>query len=215
MKKFQDLYIDLNGQSIEILIEQLTQNCGDNWKRAFEREENAKYLNEKAFAFEYIGNDLSQAGLTLFEKEQGIWHVPNIVPIHSSQLSTDEYNKLLIDFKESLINPIVQKNSIHIELTKDEVFIEDIVGYDAANALKQFSILANKSTGYSHPCDEKRWFKFLVQAQKSGKRLYLDILIATLIEQGWSEEWAYKLASQFEYSEELLDFINNEELEGA
>ena len=215
MKKFQDLYIDLNGQSIEILIEQLTQNCGDNWRRAFEREENAKYFNEKAFAFEYIGNALPKAGLTVFEKEQGIWYVPNIVPVSPGQLSTNEYNKLLVNFKETLIEPGIRETSISIELTKDEVFIEDILGEDAANALKQFSVSANKSTGYSHPCDEKRWFRFLIAAQKSGKRLYSDILEATLIEQGWSEEWAYKLASQFEYSEELLDFIKNEELEGA
>ncbi|MCX7067949.1 MAG: hypothetical protein NTW85_09695 [Methylococcales bacterium] len=211
MKIFQNLYIDLNGHDIDSFIEQLTKNCGKNWKRAFEREENARYFNEKAFSFEYIGgNSLPNAGLTLFENEKGIWYVPNIIPIEIGELSVDEYNKLLIDFKISLVEPAIQNTSINVELTKDQVFLEDVVGKEATEALKRFSKLANKSTGYSHGCDEKRWFEFLLAAQKSGKQLYSDILEATLREQGWSEEWAHKLASQFEYGEKLLDFVSGE-----
>lgn len=215
MKTFRNLNIDLNGHDIESFIEQLTQNCGENWKRAFEREENAKYFKEKAFCFEYKGNnELPAAGLTLFENDEGTWYVPNIVPIESSQLSIDEYNKLLIDFKNSLIDPVAQKTSIRVELTTDKVFLEDIVGKEAADALKIFSGCANKSTGNSHPCDKKRWFEFLLAAKestkKSEKKLYSDILEATLIEQGWSEEWADKLALDFEYSQDLLDFVTGE-----
>lgn len=209
MKTFQNLFIDLNGYDIESFIEQVTKSCGRNWKRAFDREENAKYFNEKAFAFEYIGeNSLPNAGLTLFEKNPGVWYVPNIVPIESGQLSIDEYNKLLIDFKESLVSPAVQNTPIKVELTKDQVFLEDIVGKDAADALKRFSSGANKSTGHSHPCDKRRWFEFLLAAQKSGKELYSDVLEATLIEQGWSEEWAHDLALEFEHDQDLLDYAN-------
>jgi len=209
MKTFQNLYIVLNGHDIENFIEQITKNCGRSWKRAFEREENAKYFNEKAFAFEYTGeNGLPNAGLTLFEKDPGVWYVPNIVPIESGQLSIDEYNKILIDFKSSLVDPAVQNTAIKVELTKDQVFLEDIVGKEAADALKRFSSAANKSTGHSHPRDEERWFEFLLVTQKSKKELSFDVLEATLIEQGWSEEWAHDLACEFEYSEKLLDFAN-------
>lgn len=207
MKTFQNLYIDLNGYDIESFIAQLTKNCGSNWKRAVEREENAKYFGEKAFAFEYVGeNGLPNAGLTLFEKDQGVWYVPNIVPIESGQLSIDEYNKILIDFKSSLVDPAVQNTPIDVELTKSEVFLEDIVGKEAADALKRFSFAANKSTGHSHPCDEKRWFEFLLAILKSEKEPSFDLLKTTLMEQGWSEEWAHDLACEFEYSEKLLDF---------
>jgi hypothetical protein len=207
MKIFQNLYIDLNGYDIDSFIGQLTKNCGEKWKRAFEREENAKYFNEKAFAFEFIGkNGLPNAGLTLFEKDQGVWYVPNIVPIKFGQLSIDEYNELLIDFKSSLVEPAVQNTPIDVELTKDQVFLVDIVGKEAAEALKRFSSLANKSTGHSHPCDEKRWFEFLLATLKSEKEPSFDLLKATLMEQGWSEEWAHDLACEFEYSEKLLDF---------
>ncbi len=207
MKIFQNLYINLNGYDIDVFIEQLTKNCGGNWKRSFEREENAKYFGEKAFCFECLGeNGLQNAGLTLFENDKGIWYVPNIIPISSNQLSIDEYNKILFDFKRFLVDPAVQNTSIKIELTKSEVFFEDIAGKEAADALKRFSFAANKSTGHSHPCDEERWFTFLLAAQKSKKELSSNILEATLIEQGWSEEWAHDLALEFEYSEKLLDF---------
>ncbi|SJM89456.1 conserved hypothetical protein [Crenothrix polyspora] len=209
MKTFQNLYIDLNGYVLDTFIEQLTKNCGKSWKRAFEREENARYFNEKAFAFEYIGgNGLPNAGLTLFEKEPSIWYVPNIVPIESGQLNVDEYNKILVDFKASLVDSAIQNTSIKVELTKDQVFLEDIVGKEAADALKRFSVAANKSSGNSHPCDKKRWFEFLVLAQKSGKNLYPNILESTLIEQGWSGEWAHDLALEFEHDQELLDFVS-------
>jgi hypothetical protein len=208
MKTFQNLSINLNGYDLESFIAQLTKNCGKNWKRAFEREENAKYFNEKAFAFEYIGENLPNAGLTLFEKEPNIWYVPNIVPIESGQLNVDEYNKLLVDFKESLVDPVIQNIPVNFELTKDQIFLEDIVGKEAADALKRFSSAANKATGHSHPCDEERWFVFLLAAKKSKKELSFDVLKATLIEQGWSEEWAHDLACEFEYSEKLLDFAN-------
>lgn len=208
MKTFQNLYIDLNGYDIESFIEQLTKNCDANWKRAFEREENAKYFREKAFSFEYAGgNGLPNAGLTLFEDENGIWYVPNIIPIEIKELSIDEYNKLLVNFKTTLVEPAIQNTPITIVLTKNEVFLDDFIDKEAIEALKRFSSLANKSTGNSHPNDKKRWFEFLVAAQKSEKKPSFDMLKTTLIEQGWSEEFAYDLAFEFEHGQELLDFV--------
>ena len=211
MKTFQELYIDLKGHDVKSFIEQITKNCDGSWKRAFEREENAKYFDETAFCFEYIGgNNLPNAGLTIFEKENGVWYVSNIIPIESGELSMEEYNKLLIDFKCSLIDPVPLNFSTNIELTTDQVFLEDIAGEEAAKALNRFSSIANKSTGHSHPCDKKRWFEFLSAAQKSDKKLYFDILKATLIEQGWSEKWANDLAFEFEFGQDLLEFVNGE-----
>lgn len=208
MKTFQNLYIKLNNDSIESFIEKITQNCNENWQRDFEREENAKYFREKAFSFKYTGkNELPNAGLTLFEDENGIWYVPNIIPTEMKELSIEEYNKLLVDFKVMLIEPATQNTPVFINLTPDEVSLEDVVGKEAANALKLFSSLANKSTGNSHPNDKNRWFEFLVAAQKSEKKPSFEMLKATLIEQGWSEEFAYDLAFEFEHGQELLDFV--------
>jgi hypothetical protein len=208
MKTFQNLYIKLNNDSIESFIEKITQNCNENWQRDFEREENAKYFREKAFSFKYTGkNELPSAGLTLFENENAVWYVPNIIPIEMKELSIDEYNKLLVDFKKTLIEPAIQNTTITITITKDEVSLDDFIDQKAVDALKRFSSLANKSTGNSHPNDKNRWFEFLVAAQKSEKKPSFEMLKATLIEQGWSEEFAYDLAFEFEHGQELLDFV--------
>ena len=207
MKIFQNLYIKLNGYDIESFVERLAKKNGGNWKRAFEREENAKYFGEKAFAFECAGeNGLLNAVVTLYERNQGVWYVPNIIPIEYGQFTIDEYNKILIDFKSSLVDPAVMSTPIDVELTKDQIFLEDMVSKKAADALKRFSFAANKSTGHSHPLDERRWFEFLLATQESEKKPSPDLLKTILMEQGWSEEWAYDLASEFEYSEKLLDF---------
>ncbi len=208
MKTFQNLYIELNNYSIDSFVEKLTQNCNESWQRDFEREENAKYFREKAFSFKYTGkNELPNAGLTLFEDEKGIWYVPNIIPIEMKELSIDEYNKLLVDFKKTLIEPAIQNTVITIKITEDKVSLDDVIDKEAVDALKRFSSLANKSTGNSQPDDKNRWFEFLVAAQKSENKPSFDLLKATLIEQGWSEEFAYDLAFEFEHGQELLAFV--------
>jgi hypothetical protein len=214
MKTFRNLYIDLNGYDIERFVGQLTGYClnrAGSWKRSVEREEHARYFKEKAFVFEYIGADgIINASLTLFQNDTGRWYVPNIIPIASHQLSVDEYNRLLIDFKENLVDPACKDTSIRVQLTEDQIVLEEIVGNEAAEALRRFSSCANKFTGNAHPNDKKRWFEFLSAAQHSKVKLYDDILKATLIEQGWSEEWADKLAFEFEYGCDLLDFVTGE-----
>ncbi len=212
MKKFQELYINLNGYDVEAFISQLTKSCDRNWKRATEREQWTKDFNEKAFSFEHIGgNGSPDALLTLIENDKGIWYVPNIIPISADQLNVDEYNKILIDFKCSLVDTVITNTPIHIQLTKNEVFLEDIVGKEVATKLELFSKSANKYIGFSGLYDRRwfenrRWFEFILAAQKSGIELSYDLLKDTLLEQGWSEEWAHDLALEYEYSEKLLDF---------
>lgn len=208
MKTFQNLYIHLNGYDIETFVENLTKNCNSKWKRAFEREENAKYFREKAFSFEYFGNEeLPNVGLTLFENENGDWYVPNIIPLQIREISIDEYNKLLEDFKSSLVNPAIDNTPIQVELTASEISLEDVIGKEATDTLKRFSALANKATGNSHPLDKERWFEFLITAQKSEKKPSFELLKTTLMEQGWSEEFSDELAFEFENGKELLDFV--------
>jgi hypothetical protein len=208
MKTFQNLYIHLNEYDIETFVENLTKNCNSKWKRAFEREENAKYFREKSFSFEYVGNgELPNAGLTLFENENGDWYVPNIIPLQIREISIDEYNKLLEDFKNTLVSPAIDKTPIQVELTPSEISLEDVIGKEATDILKRFSSLANKSTGNSHPCDKERWLEFVIAAQKSERKPSFDLLKATLIEQGWTEELAFELAFEFEHGQELLDYF--------
>lgn len=214
MKISQKLCINLKNYDVESFIERLAENCGENWRRASEHEEN----NEKFFCFEHIGKDgLPNPLLTLREEDQGVLCVSHIAFIESSSDEYfDKYNQLLINFKNSLVDAVITNISSidpvkDVQLTKDEVFLEEIVGEEVADALKLFS--ANKSVGssslyYRRQFENKRWFEFLLAAQKLKKELSYALLKATLMEQGWSEEWAHDLALEFEYIGKLLDFAN-------
>lgn len=207
MKVFRDLYIRLNGARIEDLIDQFTAQCGDHWHRALDREKDAGSMGEKAFSFEHTAGDgLERAGLSLFQKEGDTWYVPNIIPLDSSQLSRDQYNKILENFLDSIVRPSIAGLPVTTALTGDELFLKDVVGEDVATLLHNFSVLANKSTGSSHPCDRNRWFDFLIAVQRKRISLDTDLLINSLMEDGWSEDRAHDLAIEYEFAIGLLDY---------
>ncbi len=207
MKVFRDLYIRLNGARVEDLIEQLTVQCGVHWHRALDREKEAGSMGEKAFSFEHTAGDgLERAGLSLFQKDGDIWYVPNIIPLDSSQLSRDQYNKILENFLDTIVRPSIAGLPVTAELSGDVVFLKDVVGEDVAVLLHNFSVLANKSTGSSHPCDRNRWFDFLIAVQRKRVSLDTDLLIHSLMEDGWSEDRAHDLAIEYEFAIGLLDY---------
>ncbi len=206
MKIFRNLYIKANASEMESLIARLQANPAQLWQRAMEREKPLSLIGEKAYCFEHQESEgLAAAGLGIFQKDTNTWHVPNVIPLDKNQLSIDEYNALLLDFK-NFIEPTLTICSISYELTPDEKSIESIVGRDAALLLQQFSILANKSTGSSHPLDQKRWFDFLLAVNDRHHELNTGLLVRTLMEQGWSREMAEHLAEEYELAEELLDY---------
>lgn len=207
MKVFRDLYIRLNGSKIEDLIEQFTARTGDHWNRALDREKDAGSMGEKAFSFEHTAGDgLERAGLSLFQKEGDTWYVPNIIPLDSSQLSRDQYNKILENFLDTIVRPSIAGLPVTAELSGDIVILKDVVGEDVAALLHKFSVLANKSTGSSHPCDRNRWFDFLIAVQRKRISLDTDLLINSLMEDGWSEDRAHDLAIEYEFAIGLLDY---------
>ena len=54
-----------------------------------------------------------------------------------------------------------------MEISKRERPITHWTSQEAADALRMFSVGANKSTGSSHPSDQERWFQFLFAAYRA------------------------------------------------
>ena len=93
-----------------------------------------------------------------------------------------------------------------IEVTSNRQSLDDWLSVEAAAALRRFSVLANKSTGSSHPSDRERWVAFLIKAHQDERSFNSDLLMRWLVEvEGWPEEVADKLASQYEFGLDLLD----------
>lgn len=206
MKKFQDLYLQLNGTDIQRLVDSLTQHCNSLWKRRSDKEDGIG--GHRPYCFESIGNEsLAAAALFLYERESGIWYVSNIVPTVERELNHEQYNSLLNDFASNVVTPAIEDLTVTADLTTDEISIGSLAGQNVEDALRRFSNLANKSTGTSHPYDRKRWFEFVTMAYESSDELSADLVISTLIEFGWPEDMAYELGIKYEYAIDLLAYV--------
>ncbi len=206
MKKFQDLYLQLNGTDIQRLVDSLTQHCNSLWKRRSDKEDGIG--GYRPYCFESVGNEsLAAAALFLYEKESGVWYVSNIVPTVERELNHEQYNSLLNDFASNVVTPAIEDLTVTADLTTDEISIGSLAGQNVEDALRRFSNLANKSTGISHPYDRKRWFEFVTMAYESSDELSADLVISTLIEFGWPEDMAYELGIKYEYAIDLLAYV--------
>lgn len=208
MKKFKDVFIKIEDKSIIDFIKKITDTTNSYWSRAYESEENSKYLGEIAFSFKRSGdNILPDAGLSIFQKENDIWYIPNVVPLEKGQLNHEEYNTIITDFYNSCLKPVALELKIDIEITSDSLTEEDVVGSEAGKLLKKFSSLANKSTGSSHPNDQERWFAFIVETCKKDKYVNTSDLVRVLCEQGWSEDSAHKLVIEYDFARDLITYM--------
>lgn len=208
MKTFKDLFIRTGDSGILEYIERVTRALEEPWERAYENEENSKYLGEIAFSFtRKADSTLPAAGLSIFQKDSATWYVPNVVPVESGKLSYDEYNSIISEFYDKFLEPVSEACNIGVEITSGNLRDEDIVGENAAKLLSRFSKLANKSSGSSHPMDRERWFAFVVEASKLQFDIDTGNLKRLLVQQGWSEESALDLVIEFEFGVDLIRYM--------
>lgn len=208
MKTFCDLYLHLNGNDIDEVVQKFAHQCQPPWQRRSDKEKELASLGEKYFCFERGEKPGSpSAALFLCSKDDGTWRVANIVPVSVGQLSYKQYNEMLEDFLESIINPAIKDTTVEAEMTSHEITIGSVAGEEVEKALDRFSIVANKSTGSAHPSDRRLWFEFLSLANESTTELRTNLAIRALIERGWSEERAYELGLEFEFADELLSYV--------
>ena len=149
------------------------------------------------------------AGLTLWETPEG-YKVPNVVPKAYGELTITQYNAILNDFIARVAAAVTKTLGLTVKTTLAHQSVDDLLSPDAALKLKRFSGAANKSTGASHPLDEKRWFDFIVAVHRADRQISAGTLARWLQEVGeWDEESAHRLAGNFETSLGLLAHYDN------
>lgn len=92
------------------------------------------------------------------------------------------------------------------KLSKPDITLYDAVDKDIASKFEAFCRSSNKSTGYSHPLDERRWLDLLLAMVHKDQYLGFDLCKSFLLEYGWTEEWAYRLAVDMEYGCNAMKF---------
>jgi hypothetical protein len=145
------------------------------------------------------------ARLWLAHSRQNEIYVPNVVPESTSPLCRATYNEIVREFLQLVARPAAKAARVVARLGKDAVELEDMVPAYAAECLRQFCALANKSTGSSHPLDRARWFRFIIVSHAQRSKLQADELERWLsLEGGWTPARANELALEYEFGRELL-----------
>lgn len=204
---FRDLYLRGPASSADTLRQALKHCAVAPWRYAKEKERQFRELDiaGDALAFERAATPgFEAAGLMLIADGDGL-RVANIVPLELSELSHRAYNAILEDFASQIARPAAQEAGYGVEISSSTLQLESVVSPAVTEALRRFSVLANKSTGASHPMDRDRWFDFILTAHRENVQLDASVLARWLNEsEGWPEDGARELAGEYERSRSLL-----------
>jgi hypothetical protein len=160
--------------------------------------------NERSLVFQYTGEVLPPARLFLFIKQNSM-KTTNIVPVSSGRLTVEQYNDIQDSFVQLCLRPTIASDSVEIIVSSAEREISEWLSPTANQYLKAFASNANKGTGASHPMDNRRWLKFLIQAHRDSVSLDSSTLLKWLTEEmNWPSDTAWDLSIQYEQSRELL-----------
>lgn len=182
----------------------------NGWSRSEELEKRLRSKSPvRCFVCDAAPNRRA-ANLWFSERDDGrSWSVDNIIPTDSSRLSEPEYNAILQDFKVTFLDPVANLLNLRVEMSKTNEDLEDWMTREAADALRDFSDAANKSTGSSHPLDKERWFRFLTEIHKSGRAPDGSTLLDWLVQEAeWPSDTASDLAAEYENGLALLRYYD-------
>ena len=199
---FQDLFLNVRDGCHAETRDALRQHVKAPWRFS---DKHAKMLGNDMMTFEREATDgIHASALTLWERPEG-FTVANIVPNEISELGVKGYNDVLNDFVNRVAKPASDKSMFSVYVGKREQCITDWTSKEAARALSRFSGTANKSTGSSHPSDQRRWFEFLIAVHRAHSELGTHTLGRWLVEvERWPPEVARDLMLEFELGMALL-----------
>ena len=144
------------------------------------------------------------ARLVLWPQPDG-YRVANVVPTQCRELGEGGYNDVLDDFVDNVARPAAEREGFGLQRTRRRQSIADWTSREAADALRLFSVAANKSTGSSHPMDASRWRRFLIAEHLAGGSIDSSCFRRWLVEvEGWSIPLADELAAEHSFAAELL-----------
>ncbi|SCX21310.1 hypothetical protein DSM25558_2898 [Agrobacterium sp. DSM 25558] len=211
---FRDMSLHGPSERRAKLREALIAAASGDWDVDLERSAEVKssaVTDADVVLFRCAGNnEHPAAGLTLWETQEG-YYVPNVVPLEFGSLTKREYNAILQEFIDAIAQPVAYRLGFELRATESRQTLADWVSDEVGTKLKRFSGAANKSTGASHPSDERRWFDFIVAAHRRHERLDPGTLFRWLHEaEGWDEETAHKLAGDYENARALLKYSDED-----
>ena len=215
MQVFRELTIRGEPEQISATVQAICDSVSGDWSRdtTTEAKLDANLFSlVRTYCFDRAaGNGWPAAALFLARKDLTRLYVTNIIPLAPGSLGFLAFNAILEEFYDRFVAPAASKTGARAALTEPEADLERWLSPEAAKKLRSFSMVANKRTGASHPADKKLWYDFVVSAYRSRSALDPSTLARWLYEAGgWDEEWADKLAIQYEQARGLLEYAEHQ-----
>lgn len=209
MKMHRELEARTTPETASRLLDALDERLPAGWRRGSELEAELGSLAGGTDDMRcYVCTATSKrdsAALWVSVRERGTVWVSNIVPHEKSELSIEEYNRILEEFANLVLGPAAHALGIPVELSADEPTLEDLACPEPASRLRQFARAANKFSGAAHPLDRQRWNRFVIAAHEADSPLSAEDLGRWLVEvEGWPEDVAHRLTIEYESARSLL-----------
>ena len=217
MEVYNNFEIEGGASSLEKCMRLIGDSLSGDWVRDTDRENRYKkdiqgYGDVKeVFCIKCPGTTkYPSATIWLIKGKEDI-KVTNIIPHNNERLSYAQYNQILDDFYKKFIEKAIKETGVSLVKGKGDLTLEEVFGKGPAKLLKSFSAGANKGTGSSHPCDQARWFEFIISSYKNDSKFSTEDLQRFLLDDGWSEDLAVDLACEYEFAKALLKKYDSSE----
>lgn len=211
MNVFQDFVIYVEDpKKLEIYIKFLkrkVEELSDYWNMHLENIEDGFMAIRKEKTL------TTDSSILFLKLETDNIQIANIIPVHKSEMSPEEYNQIIIEFEDSFVknSPV----SLSIYSTNPKLDLNSIVDQEIVELLQIFSDTANKYTGSAHPQDKKRWHDFIIHSYLRKSVLPSVILKNWLIEiEHWPDNIAIQLTIEYENALNILkeyDLVKRDE----
>jgi hypothetical protein len=210
---YQDLTIEGASENLDAFMDFLTKSL-EGWTRNVDREKELQH----GTGMKYIiirtppNSGLPDANIALYKDERSQkYRVANIVPVEMGSLSKEQSNSILQAFYAECIRDNISKFELQACISNEYITSRDVLSETNAELLHRFSVVANKSTGSSHPCDGRRWRDFITSSFNSEQILDSGILFGLLLDEEWPEEQANELVCEYEAAMDVLRNFTGQE----
>jgi hypothetical protein len=204
MKAFKKIEIRGNEKDLIDLLEGIKSKKHQNFTYIAEKSDDYASMISlpKNCTATFLSNEIENAIVYIWLViSNNLLYISNITPNKSGQLTYEQYNFIINKFYEEVIK-IQEKNSVTVNITKDNLSIEDLAGTETYRKLKNWIDSANPSTLNTNHFDFKRWCDFIFTAHSSKSELTSTQFERYLIEDEkfYDEELVSKIALEYEYS---------------
>ncbi len=207
MRKVNELIIRGEPAEVAKLVERIEATPDNGWKRDRSIEERLWHPSNarpSTYCFRTPdGPDQPPSRLLLWKMHDRL-EVSSILPVERVHLTEEQYNRILDQFQEGFLKPVVDGLDVEARIDPFRVKLEKILSWKALEKLRLFSESADNQT--IRPLDRLRWNRFVTQVHIDGSALDREELDWWLDDSGWPEEQRHQL---IEWYEEGLSMLND------